>query len=116
MITEQIRGVAICTTAQRRNQLTNFVLNWARREGFDTPSAENAVPDGKYGPGFGLIISVDFPDLATADTAWLDVVNFNPSFILDHSYIQQITDLNDGTPATIRHRFDWINGQRVTTV
>jgi hypothetical protein len=112
--TEQIRGNLVFTTNQRRTQAENFIGNWARREGFTAPAFEEV--NDKYGPGPNLVVAMDFPTKADADAAWAQIDGFNPSFIVNGSMIQQITDLNDGTPATIRHRFRWVNGGRITEV
>ena len=113
-VSEGIRGVAVCLNNTRRNQLEAAAATWTRRQGFDAPTTER-VSD-KYGPGPNLVIACDFPTKADADTAWATLANFDPTFILDGSWVQQYTDLNDGTPATIHHRFEWRNGQRITVV
>lgn len=118
VVTEAIRGVAVCLNTARRNQLESSVNSWARRAGFSAPSAEE-VPAGKYGTGPTLVIAVDFPDLASADAAWAQINGFDPTWILDGSMIQQFTAREDGETVNetiVHHKYEWRNGQRIQVV
>lgn len=119
VVTERIRGTAVCTTTQRRTQLMNAAANWVRRgDALDMPQAD-AVPAGKYGAGPTAVLAVDFPDRASADAAWADIDAFNPTFLLDGSSVQQHTAREDGVSVnetTVHHRVVWRNGQRIVEV
>lgn len=118
IVTERIRGIAVCTTTQRRNQLMNAAANWVRKDGSDMVQAE-AVPAGKYGEGPTAVLAVDFPDRASADAAWADIDGFDPSFLLEGSFVQQHTAREDGETVNetiVHHRIRWVNGQKVVEV
>ncbi len=118
IVTERIRGIAVCTTTQRRTQLMNAAANWTQRQGSDLTTAE-AVPAGKYGAGPTAVLACDFPDRAGADAAWADIDGFNPTFLLDGSFVQQHTAREDGETVNetiVHHRIEWHNGQKIVVV
>lgn len=118
IVTERIRGVAVCTTVQRRTQLMDAAATWARKAGSDMQQAE-AIPAGKYGAGPTALLAVDFPDRASANAAWLDIDGFNPSFLLAGSFVQQHTAREDGESVNetiVIHRIEWPGGVKTVIV
>lgn len=119
IVTERIRGVAVCTNTQRRNLLETRALAWARNVGTSDIPQTNRVPAGKYGAGPTLTIQCDFPDAATADAAWADIETFDPSFLLEGSFVMRYTAREDGETVNetiILHRYEWPGGVRTVVV
>ena len=110
VVTERIRGVAVCTTTQRRTQLVNAANNWSRQQGAGSPPETGLYPAGKYGAGPSAMLIVYFPDAATADSAWADLEAFSPAFLLAGSYVERYQAREDGetiNETIVLHRYDW---------
>lgn len=109
VVTERIRGVAVCTTTQRRNQLVNAADNWAGRAAAGPPTTA-LYPAGKYGAGPSAMIMVYFDNATNADAAWADLEAFSPTFLLAGSYVERYTSREDGETVNetiVLHRYDW---------
>lgn len=119
IVTERIRGVAVCTNATQRNAVEARALNWARNAGSSGIPQTQRVAAGKYGAGPSLVIGVDFPDAATADAAWDDLASVDPAFLLEGSMVMRYTAREDGetiNETIILHRYEWPGGVRTVIV
>lgn len=112
VITEQITAKLVFTTNQRRNQVRTVLTNYLSRE---KAGARDFVivdaPDGKYGPGPGLSVSVPFLSRTDADEAWVDLENANETWFVTGSVAEQFTsteDIDQGLNETeYIHRKHW---------
>lgn len=119
VVTERIRGVAVCTTTARRDQLENRATTWARQVQASEPPATQRVAAGKYGAGPTLLIGVNFPDAATADAAWADIDAVDPSFLLEGSMVMRYQAREDGETVNetiVLHEYAWPGGVRTVIV
>lgn len=115
VVTDRIRGVAVCDNTNHRNQLETRAVTWARNIGSSSIPQTQRVAAGKYGAGPSLVIGVDFPDAATADAAWADIDAFDPTFLLEGSMVMRYQAREDGETVneTITlHRYEWPGGVR----
>lgn len=119
VVTERMRGIAVCTNTTRRNTLETLALNWARKAGATDIPQTQRVNTGKYGAGPTLLIECDFPDAATADAAWNDVDGVNPGFLLEGSMVMRYQAREDGetiNDTIVLHRIEWPGGVKTVIV
>lgn len=119
VVTERMRGVAVCTTTQRRDTVEAKAATWAQKAGTSGIPQTQRVAEGKYGAGPTLLLQVDFPDRATADAAWADIVAVDPTWLLEGSMVMQYTAREDGESVNetiIIHRDEWPGGVRTVIV
>jgi len=112
VITEQITGVLVCATEQRRNQVRSVIGAYLSRPKAGTRDfVLTDAPAGKYGAGPALVVSAPFVSRQDADDAWTDLAAVNTTWLIEGSVAQQFTSTEDpevGINETVyHHRKHW---------